>query len=327
MFRRGFSGERAGRAAHTVTITEDTQMRSHARGVLFTLAVVITLGWVGEAAAFIPSGGSRLLYYFSKKSFAAGAGEDTAQTLLFVTNTSPDTATRFGIKYYRADCNQEIGPVFQNLGAGATRRLDVSAEAPNFQEGVAEVFFVNAGNQPIRWDFGAGSSIIIDFPLVTVVRLPAALLHSDSRVFGGDPIASNTDGTTWAPLILNGNFADPGVVTSRLVVFAPGTDPGTVAADRTVNVDFRAQNGGADARVGFNALCGRSLPLATVRGLAPADFQTTYPAGGVVVPSADGQPKGIVGWLIEIIQLAGVADILFGQKLEGVGTVSESAHP
>jgi hypothetical protein len=301
-------------------------MRSHAKILLFGLFLVLGLTWVGEAWAFIPSGGSRFLFYFSKKSFAAGAGNDTAQTLLFVSNTNPNTASRVGIKYYRGDCGAEIGPVFQNIGAGATLRIDVAAQAPAFQEGVAEVFFVNPANQPIRWDYGAGSSIIIDFPLLTVVRLPAAFLHSDSRT-GSGLIANNADGTTWAPLILSGNFADPGIVTTRLAVFAPGTTSGTTAPDRTIDVVFRREDGGGDATVGYDAQCGRTTTLPTVRGLSAGAFQSGYPTGGVVAPTINGQQKGIVGWLIEVIQLAGVTDILFGQVLQGVGTVSESAHP
>src|SRR6185295_16118828 len=129
-------------------------MRSQTKVFLFGLFMIIGLTWVGEASAFIPSGGSRLLYYFSKKSFSAGAANDTAQTLLFVSNTDPDNASRVGIKYYRGDCGAEIGPVFQNIGAGATLRVDVAAQAPAFQEGTAEVFFVNGANAPIRWDRG-----------------------------------------------------------------------------------------------------------------------------------------------------------------------------
>jgi hypothetical protein len=301
-------------------------MRARATMFLLGLFMIIGLTWVGEASAFIPSGGARFLYYFSKKSFAAGAGNDTAQTLLFISNTNADTATRVGIKYYRSDCNAEIGPVFQNLGAGATLRVDVSAQAPAFQEGVAEVFFVNGANQPIRWDYGAGSSIIIDFPLVTVVRLPAAFLHSDDRT-GSGVITNFGSGTTRAPLILSGNFADPSIVTTRLALFAPGTVPGTTSADKTVDVVFRREDGGGDSTQSFSTLCGRTQTLAQVRGLSAAAFQTAYPSGGVVAPTANGQDKGIVGWLIEVIQLPGVTDILFGQTLQGVGTASESAHP
>jgi hypothetical protein len=301
-------------------------MRSHAKILLFGLFLVFGLTWAGEAWAFIPSGGSRLLFYFSKKSFSAGAANDTAQTLLFVSNTNPTTASRVGVKYYRGDCGAEIAPVFQNIGAGATLRIDVAAQAPAFQEGVAEVLFVNGANQPIRWDYGAGSSVIIDFPLLTVVRLPAAFLHSDSRT-GSGLIGDNTNTGTWAPIILSGNFADPSVVTTRLSVFAPGTTSGTSAPDKTIDVVFRREDGGGDATVGYDAQCGRSTTLPTVRGLGAGAFQTAYPNGGVVAPSINGQQKGIVGWLIELVQLAGVTDILFGQVLQGVGTASESAHP
>ena len=301
-------------------------MRATAKLVLFGLFMVLGLMWVEEAAAFIPSGGSRLLYYFSKKSFAAGAANDTAQTLLFISNTDADNASRVGIKYYRGDCDAEIGPVFQNIAAGATLRVDVAAQAPAFQEGVAEVFFVNGANAPIRWDRGAGSSIIIDFPLATVVRLPAAFLHSDDRV-GNGVITNNASGVTFAPTILSGNFADPGTVTSRLAIFAPGTVPGTLSPDKTIDVTYRREDGGGDATVGFDAQCGRTQTLAQVRGLSAAQFTSAYPSGGVVAPQVNGQVKGIVGWLVEIIQLAGVTDVLFGQTLQGVGTSSEAAHP
>ena len=301
-------------------------MRATAKLLLFGMFMVLGLMWVEEASAFIPSGGSRLLYYFSKKSFAAGAANDSAQTLLFISNTDPDNASRVGIKYYRGDCGAEIGPVFQNIGAGATLRVDVAAEAPTFQEGTAEVFFVNGANAPIRWDRGAGSSVIIDFPLVTVVRLPAAFLHSDSRT-GSGVITNNASGTTFAPTILSGNFADPSVITTRMAIFAPGTVSGTVSPDRTVDVTFRREDGAGDATLGFDAQCGRTQTLAQIRGLGSQLFQNAYPSGGVVAPQVNGQQKGIVGWLVEVVQLAGVTDIVFGQTLQGVGTSSESAHP
>lgn len=301
-------------------------MRSHTKVFLFGLLMMIGLTWVSEASAFIPSGGSRLLFYFSKKSFAAGAANDTAQTLLFITNANNSTASRVGITYYRSDCLQQIGPVFQPIGVGQTLRIDVAAQAPAFQEGVAEVFFVNGSGQPVRNDYGVGSSIIIDFPLVTVVRLPAAQLFSDDRL-GSGIITDNANTTTWAPLLLSGNFADPGTVTTRLALFAPGTIPGTVAGDRTLDVDFRQEGGGGAASVtGYDAQCGRSQTLPVVRGLSAGAFQSAYPSGGVVVPQTNGQPKGLVGWLIEVIQLPGVTDVLFGQLLQAWGTASQSAH-
>jgi hypothetical protein len=301
-------------------------MRSHAKVFLFGLLMVIGLTWVGEAAAFIPSGGSRLLFYFSKKSFAAGAANDTAQTLLFITNANTSAASRVGITYYRSDCLQQIGPVFQNIGIGQTLRVDVAAQAPTFQEGVAEVFFVNGSGQPIRNDFGVGSSVVIDQTLVTVVRLPAALLHSDDRT-GSGVITDNNNATTWAPILLSGNFADPAVVTTRLAMFAPGTIPGTFSSDRTLDVDFRQEGGGGAATASFDTQCGRSLTLPQVRGVTAGAFQTAFPSGGVVVPQSNGQPKGAVGWLIEVVQLPGVTDIVFGQLLQGFGTASLSAHP
>jgi hypothetical protein len=301
-------------------------MRSHTKVFLFGLLMLIGLTWASEAAAFIPSGGSRLLFYFSKKSFAAGAANDTAQTLLFITNANSGTASRVGIKYYRSDCLQEIGPVFQSIAAGQTLRVDVAAQAPTFQEGVAEVFFVNGSNQPIRNDFGVGSSVIIDQVLLTVVRLPAALLHSDDRT-GSGIITNNSDATSFAPLLLSGNFADPSIVTTRMAIFAPGTVSGTVSPDQLLDVDFRREDGGGAVTGPLNVLCGRSLTLATVRGQTAAQFQAAFPNGGVVVPQVNGQQKGIVGWLIEVIQLPGVTDILFGQLLQGWGTASQSAHP
>jgi hypothetical protein len=302
-------------------------MRTHAKLMLFGLFLVLGLTWASEAWAFIPSGGSRLLYYFSKRSFSAGAGDNTAQTLLFITNTHESAATRIGIKHYRADCGASTATVFQPIGAGQTLRIDVATQTPaSYQEGVSEVFFVNNSDQPIRWDRGTGSSIVIDLPIATVVRLPAALLHSDDRT-GSGAIAAPNNGTTWAPLLLSGNFADPDIVTTRLAVFAPGTNSGSVSGDRTIDVDFRAESAGSAATVPFDAQCGRTQTLPQVRGLSAAAFQAAYPQGGVVAPQVDGQDKGIVGWLIEVIQLGGGIDILFGQILQGFGTVSESAHP
>jgi hypothetical protein len=301
-------------------------MRSQTKVFLFGLFMIIGLTWVSEASAFIPAGGSRLLFYFSKKSFAAGAANDTAQTLVFVSNANNSSASRVGIKYYRSDCQQEIGPVFQNIAAGQTLRIDVAAQAPTFQEGIVEAFFVNGANQPIRNDFGAGSSIIIDLNLAQVVRLPAALLYSDDRTSSG-VIASNTNTTTWAPLLLTGNFADPSIVTTRIAMFAPGNASGTASANQLVAVDFRREDGGGAVTGPLNIMCGRSLTLAQVRGQTPAQFQSSFPAGGLLVPQVNGQEKGIVGWLIEVIQLTGVTDIIFGQLMQGLGTASLSSHP
>jgi hypothetical protein len=48
-------------------------MRARTKGFLFGLFLMLGLTWVGDAWAFVPAGGSRLLFYFSNKSFVTGA--------------------------------------------------------------------------------------------------------------------------------------------------------------------------------------------------------------------------------------------------------------
>lgn len=305
-------------------------MRSHVRGLLFGLAMLMGLMWVSEASAFVPSGGSRLLLYFSNKSFVSGAGNSTGFTLAFISNTDNSTASKVAVKYYRGSDCSATAAVIHDIAAGETLRLDSSTEAATFPEGVIEAYFVNGAGQPVRNDSGVGSSIVVDTLLPGVARLPAAALHSDDRVGTKNSlIADNSDGTTFAPVLLSAQFVDPGVVTSRLALFGPGTVPGTTGADRTASINFRLPNGGGAVEVPLDFQCGRTATLASVRGLSAAGFQAAYPSGGVVAPTIDGQVKGLVGWLIETIQITSPATInlLFGQKLEGIGTASFDAHP
>jgi hypothetical protein len=306
---------------------KEKDMRSHVKGLLFGVSMLMGLMWVSEAAA-IPSGGSRLLFYFSNRSFAASGPTANASTLLFLTNASSNTATKVATKYYRGSNCAETIPVIQDLAPGQTLTFDSSAQAPSFEEGVMEAFFVNAAGQPVRFDLGVGSSVVIDRNMAQVVRLPAAKLHSDNRAAALNTlIADNTVGSAFAPLLLQGQFADTSIVTTRIALFAPGTAPGTVAVDRLLTVNFRQPNGGGAVDGPLNIECARNLTLAQVRGLTGPQFQAAFPAGGLVAPTVDGQEKGVIGWLIEVIQLAGVTDILFGQLLQGSGVVDQAAHP
>jgi hypothetical protein len=292
--------------------------------------IVMGLGWVGEAQAGAVSGGSRLLFYFTKRSFASGAGDNTAFTLLFITNSNTNTASRIGVKYYKgSDCTQTVGPVFQNIAAGETIQLNVAEQAPAFQEGVAEAFFVNGAGQPIRNDFGIGQSVIVDQSLVAVLKLPAASLYSDNRGTGqgSATIADNTAPISFAPFLLTGQFLPPSITTSRLALFSPGTVPGTASADTLATVDFRQPNGTDAGQGPLNTACGRNLTLAQVRGVDTATFEATFPGGGIVVPVIGGsQEKGVLGWVIETIQLPGV-NILMGALLPASITADLGAHP
>jgi hypothetical protein len=308
-------------------------MRSHVKVFLIGLFMLFGLTWAGEALAFLPSGGSRLIAPISKRSFTDGASDNTAQTLLVVTNANTGASSRFGVKYHRGDCGQTLGPVFRNIAAGQTITIDVASEAPTFQDGVAEVWFVNGSDQPIRNDFGAAWSLIIDHVLVTVVRLPAAALHSDDRAASFDDpqttIADNSAPVSFAPVFLIGQFNSPSLVKTRLIGFAPGTNQGTVAADTLVDVNFRQPGGGGAVSGPLNFQCGRPLTLAQIRGQSESEFQAAFPNGGAVAPAINGQEKGIVGWLVETIQLPdfGGVNILFGQQLQGFGVVDPAAHP
>jgi hypothetical protein len=304
-------------------------MRSHAKGLLFGLSMLMGLVFVSEAAAFVPSGGSRLLMYFSNKSFVSGAGNNTGFTVALITNTDNSVASKVAVKYHRgSDCASTATTIF-DIAAGETLRFDTSSTAPTIQEGVIEAYFVNGAGQPVRNDAGVGATIIVDNLLPGVARIPAAVLHSDDRVGTKNSlIADNGDGTTFAPLLLSAQFVDPGIVTARLALCGPGTAPGTSSADTSASINFRLPNGGGAATTTLDFQCGRTATLASVRGLSAAGFQAAYPSGGVVAPTVDGQAKGLVGWLIETIQITSpVVNLLFGQKLEGIGTASLDAHP
>ncbi|HMH53863.1 MAG TPA: hypothetical protein VK548_26750 [Candidatus Acidoferrum sp.] len=304
-------------------------MRSHVKGLLFGVSMLMGLMWVSEAAAFVPSGGSRLLMYFSNKSFVSGAGNNTGFTVALITNTDNSVASKVAVKYYRgSDCASTAATIF-DIAAGETLRFDTSSTAAAIQEGVIEAYFVNGAGQPVRNDAGVGSTIVVDFLLPGVARIPAAVLHSDDRVGTKNSlIADNGDGTTFAPLLLSAQFVDPAIVTTRLALFSPGTVPGTSGADTTASINFRLPNGGGAATTTLDFQCGRTATLASVRGLSAAGFLAAYPAGGVVAPTVDGQPKGLVGWTIETIQITSpTVNLLFGTKLEGIGTASLDAHP
>ena len=109
-------------------------------------------------------------------------------------------------------------------------------------------------------------------------------------------------------------------------MFGPGTTSGSVASSKLVTASFRTPSGADSGSGPLNIQCGRSLTLATVRGQSPAQFQADFPAGGVIA-LASGQEKGIVGWVIELIQLAGPINILFGQQLQSFGVIDFTAHP
>jgi hypothetical protein len=303
-------------------------MRSQLRKLVLGLAVLMGLAWASDASAALPAGGSRLLFYFSNKSFVSGSSEGSAFTLAFLTNGATATATKVAVKYYRGDNCQETSPVIHDLAAGQTLVFDSSVQVPTFPDGVMEAFFVNGAGQPVRFDFGVGSSAVVDKTLVGVARLSAAALHSDNRAGSlNTVIADNSSTATFAPLLLAGSFPDPSVVTAHLALFAPGTAPGTVASDRLLTVNFRQPSGGGAVDGPLNIACGRALPLSTIRGLTPAQFQAAFPGGGVVAPSVDGQEKGVVGWKIETVRLAGPIDLIFGERLEAIGVANDAAHP
>lgn len=307
-------------------------MRSHAKMFLFGLFLVLGLTWVSEAWAFIPAGGSRLLFYFSQRSFTSGAADNTGETLLFITNGNPSVNGRIAVTYYRgSNCGQTAGPFSQNLADGATATINVADQVPaDFQEGVAEVNFVNAVGARVRNDFGVGHSIVIDKNLATIVKLPAALVHSDDRVSSFDNpatvIASNAALTTWAPTQLVGQFEPTDIVRTRLSVFSPGTIPGTPSGDTSMTVRFRQPNGGGEVSNTNQANCGFTRTLAQVRSQTDAQFQAAFPNGGTVAVEAAGQDKGMVAWFIQTIQLPG-ANILFGQLLQAIGVQDPAAHP
>jgi hypothetical protein len=302
-------------------------MRGHVKGMLFGLSMLMGLLWVAEAAA-VPSGGSRLLFYFSNKTFASSGASTNGTTVMSVTNGSVATPTKAGIRFWNGTDCVGTAPVIHDFAPGQTLTFDSKVVIPGFDEGVMEVFNVNGAGAPVRFDQMVGSSVVIDLNMVQAVRLPAAKLYSDDRSATFNTlIADNTAASTLAPIILQGQFLPPSIVTTRLALFAPGTTPGTVDSDRLITVNFRQPDGTGNVDGPLNVACGRTLTLAQIRALTPGAFSMAFPGGGTVTPIVDGQEKGLIGWQIEVAQIPGVTDIMIGTLLQSTGVAALEAHP
>src|SRR5262245_44865387 len=99
-------------------------MRSHVRGLLLGFAMLTGLLWVGEGAA-ISSGGSRLLFYFSNRSFSARGPANNASTLMLLSNASA-TPTKIAYKFYRGSNCAETTLALRDVGPNQTVTFDSS---------------------------------------------------------------------------------------------------------------------------------------------------------------------------------------------------------
>jgi len=290
-------------------------MRPIARTVL--LSLVVSLGVIALAeeswAAF--AGGSRLLFYYTQRSIVnPAAAPGSAATIVGITNQSFDTAVKVRVNIFNGSTCANFGPVTFDLSPRRTLRLNVGTEvtAAGFPEGWVDVYAVNAGGLPIRWDQLAGKGTILDFggANTAAVTYEAAGLFSDdpNRTVGADTQGSlisntshiNTFGMTegtvefWAP---GGSFG----IGDRLIVIPVSAIPGTAPAATSINSDwFKTDETQTLNDQAINTTC---MVASSLASLHPA-FATNYPntdgvADGGNLSLLSLTNKGFVGALAE----------------------------
>ena len=289
-------------------------MRSIVKSVFVILVVglgvlaVANDGW----AAF--AGGSRLIFYYTQRSLVnPAAAPGSAATIIGITNQNFVDAVKIRVNIFNGSSCANFGPITFDLSPRRTLRLNVGAQvsAASFPEGWVDVYAVNAGGSPIRWDQLAGKGTILDFggANTAAATYQAAGLFSDDPNRGGASsqgalIADNTnintlgmaEGTVefWAP---GGSFG----TGNRLIVIPVSTIPGTAPAATAINSDwFKTDETQTLNDQAINTTC---MVASSLADLHPA-FVANYPNTGGV---ADGgnlslfslSNKGFVGALVE----------------------------
>jgi hypothetical protein len=281
--------------------------------VLFLLVVAaIALAGLAEESSAALAGGSRLLFYHTQKSIVnPGAAGQSASTIIGITNASLDTAVSVRVQIFNGQNCASAGPFTFSVAGRQTLRLLVSDLAPpaQFPEGWVDVWAVNGGGAPIRWDQLAGKGTLLDFggSAIATATYEAAALFSDRGGPQGDPIPDLNNGNTWGPLATTAEFwgaGGPFGVGSRLVVLPVSEIPGTAPQLEAPLIQFFPQGGGAAALTANNAP--GCLVAAPLTALNPS-FAATFPASGNLSGGGsvgaqfaeDSQNKGVVGALFE----------------------------
>lgn len=291
-------------------------MRSTVRTVLICL--VVSLGVIVSAekswAGFV-SGGSRLIYYYSQRSIVnPSAGTGTAGTILAVKNNSSD-ATKVQMKIFNGSTCTGFGPVTFDLPGNQSLRINVSdhVSATPFPEGWVDLYAVNAGGTPIRWDYLTGKFTVLDFggTSTTVGISEAVAIFSDANRTSdpqGGLIIDHTSVRTFAPLGHGVDFWAPGGpfnIGDRLVVVPVSQVPGTapVASTGGIALSFKTLAGVET----LNTPAAPSCMLASSLSNLHASFSTSYPNATAItdggnlgiIADLSGTNKGNAGWLFE----------------------------
>lgn len=291
-------------------------MRSTIRTVLICL--VVSLGVIVSAekswAGFV-AGGSRLIYYYTQRSLLnPAAGTGTAGTILAVKNNSSDP-TKVQMKIFNGSTCTGFGPVTFDLPGNRTLRINVSdfVSAAPFPEGWVDLYAVNAGGTPIRWDFLTGKFTVLDFggTSTTVAISEAVAMFSDANRASdpqGGVIVDHSNARTTAPHFQAVDFWAPGGpfnISDRLVVIPVSRVPGTapVASTGGIGLSFKTLAGVETLSTTANPSCMLASSLSALH----ASFSTSYPNtvavtdGGNLGLIADlsGTNKGNAGWLFE----------------------------
>lgn len=287
-------------------------MRAVARSllVLIVAGVAVAAPTAVSEAAF--AGGSRLLFYHTQQSVAhPAAGPGTASTVIGVTNNNPEIAVNVRVQVFNGQSCASAGPFTFPLAGRQTIRLLVSdlASPALFPEGWVDVWAVDGGGVPIRWDQLSGKATLIDFggSPIAVATYPAAALFSDRAGDQGTPIPDLSNANTRAPLIGSVEFwghGGPNGVGTRLAVLPVSVTPGTAPQSEAPLIQFHGQAGGPPALTATNAPgCMVAAPLAALH----PNFAASFPAsgglgGGGSIDARFGEGstnKGVVGLLLE----------------------------
>lgn len=292
-------------------------MKSSVRIVL--LLCVMSLGvllsversWAGFVA-----GGSRLIYYYSQRSLVnPGAGTGTGATILAVKNNSSDP-TKVQMKIFNGSTCTGFGPVTFDVPGNQSLRINVSdhVSATTFQEGWVDLYAVNSGGTPIRWDYLTGKFTVLDFggSSTTVAISQAAAMFSDVNRASdpqGGVIVDNTSARTWAPHLQSVDFwatGGPFNISDRLVVVPVSQVPGTapVASSSGISLSFKTLAGVETLSTSATTSC---MLASSLPSLHPG-FSAAYPNGATVtdggnlslIADSSGTNKGNAGWLFEM---------------------------
>jgi hypothetical protein len=289
-------------------------MRPVVRAVLVILVASLGVITVAEESWAVFAGGSRLLFYYTQRSLVNPAGAPgSAATIIGITNQSNTDAVNVRVNIFNGSTCAGFGPISFNLSPRRTLRLNIAAQvsAASFPEGWVDVYAVNAGGSPIRWDQLSGKGTILDFggANTAAATYEAAALFSDadrdnSPVQQGTVIAANGDGNTFGPFEGTVEFwaqGGPFGTGNRLVVIPVSTTPGTAPVASSHNIIWTK----TDETQTRNAAVASSCMIASsLADLHPA-FAANYPNtgslsdGGNLDIATDLLNKGFVGALFE----------------------------